>query len=140
MPGEKGSQGQQGLTGPPGINGLTGQDGLKGEIGPMGPAGSGLPGNVIESSVFSAFKSSEGVFSGLITYDTVNIGEDLIDKSSGVFTAKTAGVWMFTCSGESYKTTGGGIGVYLNDVQKLIIFDNTPHDTKHQANMAFVWT
>jgi len=140
MPGEKGSQGQQGLTGSPGIDGMKGQEGRKGEIGPMGPPGPGLPGNVIESSVFSAFKSSGGVFSGLITYDTVNIGEELLDKSSGVFTAKTAGVWMFTFSGESFKTAGGGIGVYLNDVQKLIIFDNAPHDAKYQAYMSSVWT
>ena len=97
--------------------------------------------NAFGSSVFSAYKSSgTRYFSGTITYDTVTIGEDLIDKSSGVFTAKVAGVYMFTYSGEAYKTISGYVRVYLNNVQNLLIYDSQPHNANHQSNMNFVWT
>ena len=154
MPGEKGSKGQQGLTGPSGIDGLVGQEGHKGDIGPIGPMGpagpmgpigpigeTGAPGVPANLVGFSAYRSSSpSFFSGKITYDAVTIGEELIDKSSGEFTAKVGGVYMFTFSGEAYKKTNGYVGVYVNDVRKLLIHDSVPHDANHQANMAFVWT
>ena len=144
--GIKGEVGQSGDTGPPGQRGPPGEVGGIGPVGPEGQAGlPGLPGmkgeaNAFGSSVFSAFKSSGGQFTGLITYDTVNIGEELLDKSSGVFTAKIGGVYMFTYSGESYKSSSGFVGVYLNNVRKLLIYDHVPVSTNHQSNMAFVWT
>ena len=146
--GIKGEVGQSGDTGPPGQQGPPGEVGDIGPIGPEGQTGPrGLPGmkgkvSTFGSSVFSAYKStgSPREFSGKITYDTVTIGEDLLDKSTGVFTVKVAGVYFFTYSGEAYKTNSGFVRVYLNDAQNLLIYENEPHDVKHQSNIAFVWT
>ena len=148
--GIKGEVGQSGDTGPPGQRGPPGEVGGIGPVGPEGQTGPrGLPGmkgeaNAFGSSVFSAYKSSNNggsrYFSGTITYDTVTIGEDLLDKSTGVFTAKIAGVYIFTFSGEAYKTTSVHVGVYLNNARKLWIYDSQPHNANHHSNMAFVWT
>ena len=58
---------------------------------------------VFSNQVFSAFRnsgSSGTLFSGIITYDTVVIGSDLITKETGVFKVKVAGTYMLSFSGE----------------------------------------
>ena len=148
LPGLPGVQGIKGEVGQGGDTGPPGQQGPRGEVGDIGPIGQtgdrGLPGgdgNVFGSSVFAAVKSSGNyVSSGRITYDIVTIGEELIDKSSGVFTAKVAGVYMFSYSGQAYKTTHSVIGIYLNEVRDLYIYDREPSSGNLHSNIGYVWT
>ena len=98
--GEIGLKGQTGLPGNDGVQGSKGDVGAVGANGPKGPRGNpGMKGqtgesNVFGSQVFSAFKTSGGTFTGLITFDTVVIGSDLITKETGVFKVK---VGVHTC-------------------------------------------
>ena len=143
--GIKGEVGQRGDAGPPGQQGPPGEVGSIGPMGPIGQTGArglpGIPDN--ENSIFSAYKTSapSNKFTGLITYDVITIGEELIDKSTGVFTVKVGGVYMFSYSGEARKKSGAGyVGVYLNDIQQMIFYDKVPVDTNHDANVSYVWT
>ena len=87
------------------------------------------------SSVFSTLKTNGGTFgTGPITYDEVILGEDLVNKDTGIFTCRTPGVYWFSFSGQAYKL--GYVGMYLNGVRKLIIEDQ---DSPHR-NVAFSWT
>ena len=143
--GQSGDTGSQGMQGPPGPPGPPGENGAIGPIGPEGQTGArGLPGiSNYENSVFSAYKNSApgSKFNGLITYDTITIGEELIDKSTGVFTVKVGGVYMFSYSGEVRKSSGAAyVGVYLNDVRQMIIYDKVPGNADHDTNVSYVWT
>jgi len=156
--GDTGQIGQVGRDGRDGLPGLPGVQGFKGEVGQSGGAGSqgmqgprGPPGPPVqpggisdhENSVFSAYKNSASgnVFSGLITYDAITIGEELIDKSTGAFTVKVGGVYMFTFSGEFRKSNSASyVGVYLNDAKQMIIYDHVPGNTEHDTNVSYVWT
>ena len=87
------------------------------------------------SSVFSTLKTHGGAFSGPITYDEVILGEDLVNKGTGIFTCKTPGVYWFSFSGQAYGS-GGYVGMYLNSVRKMI-FEDT--DDSHR-DVSFSWT
>ena len=73
------------------------------------------------SAVFSAFKDNVNGFSnwfgGVITYNTIVIGEDLLEKDTGIFTCKTGGTYSFVVSGWTQKNSE--IQVFLNDGHKL---------------------
>ena len=87
MPGLSGAQG------PMGDKGLPGNQGLQGPVGEKGPKGDS---NAFGKSLFSALKRNGNSFSGDVTFDEILVGEDLVDKSSGVFTCKHAGVYLLT--------------------------------------------
>ena len=146
-----GEKGEVGLPGPPGPvavgeKGNIGSTGPKGDVGPRGVPG--LKGEMGEStafgtSIFSAYKNiaTGNLFTGLITYDRVVIGDDLIDKTSGVFTVKVSGTYMFTCSGELYTASSGYIGVYVNDRRQLLFYDHQDSDGSiHYSNIGYTWT
>merc|ERR1712062_574531 len=126
--GEKGPKGDQGDEGPQGIKGIAG--GVKGDTGARGfPGAKGEPGELgrFTSAVFSAFKQTingqSGNFNGDVTYDTIVIGEDLIDKNSGEFTCKTGGTYSFVVSGHTQNGTTD-LDVYLNDVREMRLRNN----------------
>merc|ERR1712029_762634 len=75
-----------------------------------------------------------GIGTGIITFDTVVTGEDLLDKSSGVFQCKTGGTYLFIFSGQDQGYSW--IGVYLNGNREMILQD-TDSDN---ANVSFTWT
>ena len=135
--GPPGLPGRDGQTGPPGQQGL---QGLRGEAGPPGPRGvqgvEGMKGdsNTFGSSTFSAFKTNGGTISGTITFDSVVIGEEIIDKQSGIFTCKTGGTYLFMFSGQD--KGGSWIGVYLNGNRELILQDIDSGN----GNVSFTWT
>ena len=143
----QGQVGQPGRDGRDGLPGPTGERGLKGEVGLQGVQGmkgnAGVPGekgemgesNSFGSSVFSAFRTNGGsVGTGIITFDTVVTGEDLLDTSSGVFQCKTGGTYLFIFSGQDQGYSW--IGVYLNGNREMILQD-TDSDN---ANVSFTWT
>ena len=141
--GERGLKGEVGLPGPQGIQGVQGIKGSNGNKGSDGNAG--VPGekgemsesNLFGSSVFSAFKTNGGnIGTGTITFDEVVTREDLLYKSTGVFTCKTGGTYLFVFSGEDRGTNW--IGVYLNDNRELILQD-TNSDSRNN-NVSFTWT
>ena len=68
-------------------------------------------------------------------YDTVVIGEDLIDKSSGIFTCKTRGTYLFVVSGHTQNDSE--IDVHLNDVNEMIL-RNT--GSGNYGNLSFTWS
>ena len=126
LPGLQGLQGIQGIDGSKGLNGAPGVAGIKGDTGDV---------NMIGSSVFSAMKTNGGEFNGPITYDEVILGEELIEKESGIFTCKNPGVYWFTFSGQAYGS-GGYVGMYLNGNRKMIFEDQ---DSPHRV-VTFSWT
>ena len=155
LPGPPGSNGGNGL---PGRDGVPGRDGLSGVQGPMGEKGAqgiqgvtgamgvkgetgarGLPGSKFASSVFSAYKTTvdgnAAFFDGVVTYDTIIIGEDLIDKDTGIFTCKTGGTYSFVVSGHTQDDSY--MGVYLNDTRELTL-RNT--GSGNYDNLSFTWT
>ena len=144
--GERGLKGEVGLPGPQGIqgvqgikgsNGNKGSNGIKGKIGAPGVKGEMGESNLFELSVFLAFKTNGGTVStGIITFDTIVLGDDLLHKSSGVFTCKTGGTYLFVFSGEDRGASW--IGVYLNDNRELILQD-TNSDSQNN-NVSFTWT
>ena len=156
--GRDGLSGVQGPQGPIGEKGLKGDDGLKGEQGPEGPKGGpGAKGNTgargltgakgeagetsrFTSAVFSAFKNKvngrSGSFDGDITFDTILIGEDLIDKDTGIFTCKTSGTYSFFVSGHTNGDTI--VNVYLNDGHKMYIRNGA--GTTNYQNMGYAFT
>ena len=116
----------QGSKGDPGIPGLRGE-----------------PGEASASfgtSVFSAFKtgSSSGgfTFNGVITFDTIVLGEDLINKGTGIFTVKTAGTYFFFFSGIAYGSTW--LGIHVNGNRELILNDNEAESSR--KSVSFIWS
>ena len=73
----------------------------------------------------------------MLTYDVVNVGSDVLNKDSGSFTCKRGGTYLFTFSGEAYSTSYDYIRVYLNNVSKMILYDN---DDRSHSNLSFTWT
>ena len=73
----------------------------------------------------------------MLTYDVVNVGSDVLNKDSGSFTCKRGGTYLFTFSGEAYSGSGDYIRVYLNNVSKMILYDN---DDRSHSNLSFTWT
>ena len=141
--GPKGDQGDVGLKGeegPQGVKGIDGAMGVKGDTGARGLLGpKGEPGE-FSSAVFSTFKTTKdginsGFFDGVVNYDTVVIGEDLIDKSSGIFTCKTRGTYLFVVSGHTQNDAE--IGVHLNDVREMVL-RNTGSNS--YGNLSFTWS
>ena len=143
----QGQVGQPGRDGRDGLPGPTGERGLKGEVGLQGVQGmkgnAGVPGekgemgesNSFGSSVFSAFRTNGGsIGTGIITFDTVVTGEDLLDTSSGVFQCKTGGTYLFIFSGQDQGYSW--IGVYLNGNREMILQDSDSDN----ANVSFTWT
>merc|ERR1712150_124853 len=139
LTGNPGSPGNKGEAGLPGGKGPTGERGLKGDPGPRGVQGvEGMKGdsNTFGSSTFSAFKTNGGnIGTGTITFDSVVIGEEIIDKQSGIFTCKTGGTYLFVFSGEDKGSSW--IGVYLNGNRELILQDE---DSGNYNNVSFTWT
>ena len=156
--GPKGEVGLQGQPGSPGNDGSDGVQGSKGDVGPIGGKGQkgevGARGNpgmkgqageniVFSNQVFSAFRNSgaSNVFSGTITYDTVVIGSDLINKGTGVFKVKVAGTYLLSFSGEYYVTDTAYIGVYVNGARELLFYDT--QESKGNYHISYVgstWT
>ena len=132
-------KGEEGPEGPPGIQGVTGGPGDKGETGTRGLPGPKGEASKFASSVFSAYKTdvdgSSAFFDGVITYDTIIIGEDLIDKDTGTFTCKTGGTYSFVVSGHTQDDSY--MGVYLNDTRELTL-RNT--GSGNYDNLSFTWT
>ena len=137
--GLKGEEGPEGPEGPKGIQGVAGGPGDKGETGTRGLPGPKGEASKFASSVFSAYKTSvdgsNAFFNGVITYDTIVIGEDLIDKDTGIFTCKTSGTYSFVVSGHAHKNSG--IGVYLNDIRELYLRNN---GSNNHENFSYSWT
>ena len=152
MVGPIGQPGQSGRDGLPGRDGLS----IQGPAGPIGEKGMqgikgdpgipGLRGEPGESSasfgtsVFSAFKttassSSGNTFTGLITFDTIVLGEDLINKGTGTFTVKTAGTYLFFFSGIGYG--GFWLGIHVNGNRELILHDD---DGASRKSVSFIWS
>ena len=126
LPGLQGPQGIQGIDGSKGMNGAPGVAGMKGDKGEV---------NTFGSSVFATLKTNGHTFgTGPITYDEVILGEELVNKNSGIFTVKTPGTYWFSFSGQAYNP--GHVGMYLNGERKMIFED---HNSGHK-NVAFSWT
>ena len=90
------------------------------------------------ASVFSAYKNNGGSLStGVLTYDVVVVGSDVLNKDSGFFTCKIGGVYIFTFSGEAYGGSGDYIRVFLNNVSHMIVYDQ---DDRSHSNLSFTWT
>ena len=47
---------------------------------------------------------------------------------------------MFSYSGQAYKTTHSVIGIYLNEVRNLYIYDREPSSGNLMSNIGYVWT
>ena len=135
--GENGQPGQQGVKG---ANGVAGPPGDKGEPGPRGLQGEKGDGNMFGTSVFSAFKNSGSTFSGLVTYDTVMIGDDLVNKDSGVFCAKTGGTYLFSFSGAFYTPDCAHVKVYLNGNAELDFHAHTSGSGAQHIPFGYTWT
>ena len=119
-------KGAQGIDGSKGVNGAPGVAGMKGDTGDV---------NMIGSSVFSTLKTNGHTFgTGPITYDEVILGEELVNKNTGIFTVKTPGTYWFSFSGQAYNN--GYVGMYLNGERKMIFEDQ---NSAHKA-VAFSWT
>ena len=158
--GRDGLSGVQGPQGPMGEKGPKGDDGLKGEQGPQGiKGGPGAKGNTgargltgakgeagetsrFTSAVFSAFKNKvngrSGSFDGDITFDNIIIGEDLIDKDTGIFTCKTRGTYSFFVSGHTVTNEYTTVDVYLNDRHKMYIRNDD--GTLEYQNIGYAFT
>ena len=152
--GDDGIQGPPGLTGstgPPGLRGLQGENGLQGLTGLPGPSGppgnpglKGKPGEdgikLFQTTAFSVFKNSGGrggSFDGVITYNEVVIGQDMIDKDTGIFTCKTAGTYLLFFTGRA-NASGTHIELFLNTQRKRYFHDND--DAAHARTVSFTWT
>merc|ERR1712062_378340 len=70
-----------------------------------------------------------------ITYNTIVIGEDLIDKNSGIFTVKTGGTYSFVFSGHTQNDSG--LSVLLNERLELYLRNN---DSGHYVNFSYTFT
>ena len=162
LPGAHGPMGPKGEVGQPGLPGAHGPMGPKGEVGPQGQSGNkgdigprGNPGmkgqagenNVFGTQVFSAFKittsgsSRGGGFSGIINYDKVVIGSDLINKDTGVFKVKVAGTYMLFFSAEYFTASYADVGVYVNGVKELQFYDEQESDgNNHYSHVGSTWT
>ena len=101
--------------------------GLKGEEG------------AVNLFAFSAYKNSGGLLESkqVLTYDVVNAGSDVLDKDSGSFTCKRGGTYLFTFSGDAASSSGYNIGVYVNNVRQMILYDGDDSSNKH---LSFTWT
>jgi len=87
---------------------------------------------------FSAYKNSGSHFSGIVTFDNVDIDTDnQLDKESGVFTCKIPGTYLFTFSGGASTSGVDYVTVYVNYVAKLIIGDK---DESNFSNLSYTWT
>ena len=146
MPGRDGLSGAKGEIGEPGPKGSHGPTGARGDEGAKGSTGSpGSPGlkgeeGEINLFAFSAYKTSGGSLgasSQALTYDVVNVGSDVLNKDSGFFTCKRGGTYLFTFSGEAWSSSSDWIGVYLNAVKKMILYD---YDKQQHTNLSFTWT
>ena len=146
--GLSGAKGEVGRTGDVGTVGPKGESGKVGDVGPAGPKGDvgspGSPGMKGEYGAnnllaFSAYKNRPGgtLNTGVLTYDVVNIGSDVLNKYSGSFTCKSGGTYLFTFSGEAGSSERDYIGVYLNNVRQLYILDD---DAESYSNLSFTWT
>ena len=149
--GDDGIQGPPGLTGstgPPGLRGLQGENGLQGLTGLPGPSGSpgnpglkGQPGEdgikLFQNTVFSAIKTSGSYFDGVITYNEVVIGQDMIDKDSGIFTCKTAGTYLLFFTGRA-NASSTHIELFLNTQRKRYFYYND--NANHARTGSFTWT
>jgi len=146
--GEKGVKGDFGIQGEVGLPGLPGTQGIQGVKGTSGTKGNigdrGLPGSkgeageagIFGTSVFSVVRTTpSGAISGKITYTDVVIGEDLIDKDTGIFTCKTSGTYSFVFSGHARESSY--IWVYVNDSQDLLLQDTNSGTYK---NFSYTWT
>ena len=65
------------------------------------------------------------------------IGEELMDKNSGVFTVNTGGTYSFVVSGNSYKDTS--LDVLLNDATEMRL-RNTGSGTYDNFSYTFTLT
>ena len=130
MKGSQGLKGSEGLRGSQGPKGSQGVQGLKGDIGSQGPQGEGTD---FGQSFFSAYKTS-GSTSGVITYNTVVIGEDLINKDTGIFTCKIAGTYMFSFAGHF------GSAAYCNHIHTYHNGNSVLDTHQHHDNSYFKGT
>ena len=108
--------------GNPGTRGEKGQKGDNSDFG---------------TSLFSAMKRTGGTISGDIIFDEILVGEDLVDKNSGVFTSKHAGVYMFTFSSGETRTSNNMVRVKKNGSNEVVIYEENS-----QVNRPFnyIWS
>ena len=72
-----------------------------------------------------------------MTFDTVDIDTgNQLDKESGVFRCKIPGTYLFTFSGAAATTGQDCVGVYVNNVVKLLISDKDGS----ASNLSYTWT
>ena len=133
-PGPKGETGATGRAGPTGPTGLKGDNGLQGQVGEKGQKGDNSD---FGTSLFSAMKRTGGTISGDIIFDEILVGEDLVDKNSGVFTSKHAGVYMFTFSSGETRTSNNMVRVKKNGSNEVVIYEENS-----QVNRPFnyIWS
>ena len=78
-------------------------------------------------------------FDGDITYtETVINTENAMDIESGVFTATSDGVYFMFFSGQNYGSGITKVGVYKNEVEEFIIYEEGDGDDGD--NMSYSWT
>ena len=75
------------------------------------------------TSLFSAMKRTGGTISGDIIFDEILVGEEFVDKSSGVFTCKHEGVYMFTLSGGETSKSSILVTVKKNGSREVRIYE-----------------
>ena len=140
LPGLSGAQGPMGDKGAQGIQGPAGLPGLKGNIGlrgPMGEKGQKGGSNAFGTSLFSAVKRTGNAFSGDVTFDEILVGEDLVDKSSGVFTTKHSGVYMFTLSSGETGSSDIKVAVIKNGSREVQIYEE---NSSTNIPINYTWT